>query len=191
MILDDQKLDMTDVEMVEKTLEHKKYFSLIVDAYSEKLSRYVRRITYVSEQDREDILQNVFIKIYINLNNYDDSLSFNAWAYRITHNEVIDFARKENRKKDKGYIDIEDDVFTLIRNSSDFMEDLYQREDAEKIKRVLEKMSSKYREIIYLRFIEQYSYRDISDILQKSESNVTSMIHRAKKEFKTYYEKEL
>jgi len=186
-----QKLHMSDNEIIQKILDDNTNFSILVDRYSDKLSRYIQRMSSVSAQDREDLLQNVFIKVYINLNDFDDSLSFNAWIYRISHNEVIDFVRREKNKQKKGRLDLDDDIFVIIEHSTNFLSDIYRKEDAEKINKIFSEMTPKYREILLLRFIEDYSYRDISDILQKPESNITTMIHRAKKEFRKIYEQNI
>lgn len=183
-----EKINITDVELVAKVFQDQRYFAVIIDRYSEKLSRYIRRITSINEQDREDLLQNVFIKIYVNLAAFDQSLSFNAWTYRITHNEVIDFARKQKRIKEKGYIDTDDEILEWQDGGCKILDIIYQAEDQKKINKTFLQVTPKYREILYLRFIENYSYKDISDILQKSEANVTSMIYRARKEFKKHYE---
>ena len=177
----------SDGELVLKTLEDKKYFTYIVDRYSDKLLRYIRRITNINEQDREDLLQNVFIKIYLNLNDFDESLSFNAWVYRITHNEVVDFSRQQKRKLKQGYRDTDDDFFLIEKDPFGILEEVYRAEDAHVMREVFQVITEKHREILYLRFIEQYSYKDISDILKKTESNVTSLIHRARNEFKKTY----
>ncbi len=184
-----KQMPLSDVELIEKIIIDKKYFTIIVERYSEKLSRYINRISYVNQQDKEDLLQNVFIKIYVNLLDFDKSLSFNSWIYRITHNEVIDFARKQKRKQDKGHIDTDDEFFVNKEGDLDILVGVYRDENKQKIKDAFLKMTPKYREIVYLRFIEGYSYKDISDILQKTESNVTNMIHRGRKEFKKYYDK--
>lgn len=179
---------LSDQDLIDKILEDKNNFSIIVERYSGKLSRYINRITSVSPQDCDDILQNIFIKIYINLNSYDTDFSFNAWVYRIAHNEIIDTARKHKRINDKGYMDINDEFLQFCKQSMGILEIHYKSEDEQRFKQSFDAMTPKYKEVLFLRYIEMYSYRDISDILKKTEANVTSMIHRAKKEFKKHYQ---
>ena len=88
----------TDVELVGLSLENQQYFELLVDRYEKKLRRYIKRITYVTSEDQEDMLQNIFLKVYINLNGFNTDLSFNSWIYRIAHNEIIDWSRREKIK---------------------------------------------------------------------------------------------
>ena len=69
----------TDVELVRLSLGDQEYFGLLVERYEQKLHRYIQRITYVTSEDQEDMLQNIFLKVYINLNGFNTDLSFNSW----------------------------------------------------------------------------------------------------------------
>lgn len=188
MLGDMKKNNISDTDLISLILKDKQYFSIVVDRYSEKLSRYIGRISAVSKEDRDDLLQNIFIKIYLNINSFDPTFSFNAWVYRIARNEVIDSARKQKRSIEKGYLDIDDDFLQFCKQSMDILDVHYKAEDQKIFYQAFNGMPARYKDVLYLRYIEMYSYRDISDILKKTESNVTSMIHRAKKEFKKHYE---
>ena len=86
----------TDAELVALTLKDQEVFLHLVNRYQDKLFRYIRRITGVSMECAEDILQEAFIKIYRNLNDFDPDLSFSSWVYRITHNEALNHLKKAN-----------------------------------------------------------------------------------------------
>lgn len=187
----DQRLHnsiMTDVELVALSLSNQEYFGVLVERYEIKLGRYIRRITSVPQEDQEDILQNIFLKIYINLNGFDKKLSFNSWAYRIAHNEVVDYARREKIKIKYGKFDYEDDVFTWTADGKDFLGEIHAREDAHSIQSTLGTMDIKYCEVLILKFMEGYSYREMSDILKKPEGTIATLVNRAKKSFKQHYE---
>lgn len=187
-MVDNDKNKISDSDIIDLILRDKNNFSLLMHRYTEKLLRYIKRITNITDQDREDLLQNIFIKIFINLNGFDSALSLNAWIYRIAHNEVIDFSRKQKRKIEKGHIDMDDNFFSLFSNEVGIIDDYNKKEEINRIEKAFSSMKMKYKEILYLKFIEMYSYRDISDILKKPESNVATMIHRAKKDFKKHYD---
>lgn len=180
--------NIDDTRLVKMILQNQDFFTLLVGKYEDKIRRYLRRISGQNNQDLEDTLQDVFIKVYINLNEFDSSLSLNAWIYRMAHNLVIDRFRKDKRQKEHGKFDVDDDVFSLLSGDENFLLAVYKRENAEYVHLVMEKIKPSNKEILYLRFIENYSYRDIADILKKTESSVTSILHRAKKEFKQKYE---
>jgi RNA polymerase sigma-70 factor (ECF subfamily) len=80
-----------DEDIVGDALVHKEAFALLVLRYQERLARYLRRLGVMRREDMEDVLQNVFLKTYRNLNEFDRQLKFSSWIYRITHNEAMSF----------------------------------------------------------------------------------------------------
>ena len=83
------KMPKTDQELVSDTLSDKHAFSAIVKKYEEPMRRYIKRLGCKDENEVDDVLQEIFIKVFINLNDYDPSLQFSSWIYRIAHNETI------------------------------------------------------------------------------------------------------
>ena len=83
-------------------------FYCIAWNYSEKLLKYILRITNIDLEDAENLLQEVFIKVYKNINEYNSSLQFSSWIYRIAHNLTIDYHRKN---KDKVIISIQSALY--------------------------------------------------------------------------------
>ena len=90
------KITKTDQELVTATLSDRHAFSEIVHRYEKPIRRYVRRLGCTERSDIEDVLQEIFIKVFINLNGYDFGLKFSSWLYSIAHNETISFFRKKN-----------------------------------------------------------------------------------------------
>jgi len=72
-------MELNDAELVALTLENQSYFIHIVNRYRAKLASYLRRISGLGPEDLEDVLQEVFIKIYLNLNDFDQDLKFSTW----------------------------------------------------------------------------------------------------------------
>ena len=94
MINEENCSEKSDEEWAYLTAENQGYFLCIMKKYEIPLKRYVGRISNFSQEEIEDILQEVFIKVYQNINDFDDSLKFSSWIYRITHNHVISKFRK-------------------------------------------------------------------------------------------------
>jgi len=176
-----EKLIMTDAELAQLSAHNQEYFGLLVERYESKMIRYVNRITQVSTQDQEDIIQNIFIKAYIHINSFDSSLSFNSWIYRIAHNEVIDWSRKSKTKIKYGHHDIDDEIFNWTADTKHFLHQLEIKETHAEIKKTLNLLELKYREVLYLRYIEQNSYEEIGDMLRKPKGTIATLISRAKK----------
>ncbi|MBT4723050.1 RNA polymerase sigma factor [Candidatus Falkowbacteria bacterium] len=179
--------NLTDEKLVKLTLKDQNFFVYIINRYEGKLAAYIRRISNFSKEDIEDILQDVFIKVYRNLNGFDVSLKFSSWIYRITHNEVISRYRK-TKKIAKMSQEINDEILDKIVDEVDIEKDIDGKQVGKTIGQVMNEMDLKYKEILVLRFIEEKSYKEISDILRKPEGTVATMINRAKKQFKKIYE---
>ena len=182
---------MTDTELVSQSIENADYFSGIVVRYEPKLSRYIRRRARVTDEDVEDILQDIFVKIYTHLNDFDPKLSFSSWVYRIAHNYIISWYRKHNvRNRDRvGDIETED----LHNVASGFSMEHTQWSSVMKgvIVENLGSLKDNYREVILLRFFEDKDYDEISDILQIPPGTVATRLNRAKKQLKKLLNKHM
>ncbi|MBT3412823.1 MAG: sigma-70 family RNA polymerase sigma factor [Candidatus Jacksonbacteria bacterium] len=179
----------TDEELVKLTLQDNQYFLCLMRNYEEKLMRYIKRISNASTEEAEDVLQEVYIKVYQNLNDFDTSLKFSSWIYRITRNEVIStFRKKSSRPQSFGGEAAE---IILEKMASDL--DTKKAVDTEYLQKniytILEKMDIKYKEVLVLRYLEEKDYNEISDILKKPVGTVSTLLNRAKKNFKKELDK--
>ncbi len=174
----------SDTDLIHLALKQPDDFSYIVERYEKKLARYIKRIAGLNNEDIQDVLQDIFIKVYQNLNAFDSSLKFSSWIYRITHNEIISRWRKvKARPKSVGGDEIE--IFLHnIASDLDIEKEINNKDLQNNIRRVLNKMDFKYREVLILKFLEEKSYEEISDILKKPTGTVATLINRAKKYFK-------
>jgi RNA polymerase sigma-70 factor (ECF subfamily) len=180
---------LSDQELVVKTLENKQKFASIVRRYEAPLLRYIVRQGCRDNAQAQDVLQEVFIKAYLHLNDYDPSLPFSSWIYRIAHNETITHFRKEKNRPfvlDKGE---DDELFGKIVDDLELSQQEKQQYPAPDIHLALGKLEAKYRDIIVLKFFEDKSYEEISDILQMPQGTVATLINRAKKKIRLYLEK--
>ena len=179
---------LSDKRVIEKSLENLDYFACLYNRYEDKLLRYIKRISLVSDEESSDILQDSFIKTWRNLNNYDDSLKFSSWLYRIVHNETVSFNRKRISFGKNNKVNLED---ISLENFPDMSDDVVDPEIKYLLThKVLNKLSLKYREVLILKFFEKMSYEEISDVLKIPEGTVAIRINRAKKMFRTIVDKE-
>ena len=183
----DQK---TDEELIELTLKNQDYFVCIMQRYQARLLKYIQRISNISWQEGEDILQEVFIKIYRNLNDFDHQYKFSAWIYRIARNETISNFRKSHAKTKGLLLDIDDEIFERLAADLDIEKNFRDKEACEAIKNVLKKLNKKYQEVIMLRFFEDRNYQEISYILKKPAGTIATWLNRAKKKLRTELNKE-
>lgn len=162
-------------------------FYCIVNKYEEKILKYILRITNIDLADAENLLQEVFIKVYRNINDYNNDFQFSSWIYRIAHNLTIDFHRKN---KDKIAISLESDdseywnLIEIIDSWINIEKNLKSKELIKKIVDVLNLVDVKYKEVLVLKFLEEKNYDEISDILKIPLWSVATLINRWKKQFK-------
>jgi RNA polymerase sigma-70 factor, ECF subfamily len=182
----------TDAELVKLTLENQEVFLYLMQRYEDKLSRYIRRFAGISGGPAEDIVQEVFIKVYKNLNDFDSDMNFSSWIYRITHNETINQLKKINRQKTASLETDDEDVVNLIDiiESDVNLETETQKKDLQKnVQKILSMLSPPFREILVLRYLEDRSYEEISHILKKPMGTIATLINRAKTQFRQIAEK--
>jgi len=162
-----------------------KALSILMDRYQDKLDRYIKRISNFSQEEREDILQNVFISLYENINSFNPSLKFSSWIYRIAHNHSVSRWRKYKKENmDIALDDAESLLAKVLSDESDVIEEIEAKEKHDLIHIVLLKIPDNYREILILYFMENKSYEEISDILRIPKSTVGTQIRRAKLKMK-------
>ncbi|EKE18973.1 MAG: hypothetical protein ACD_9C00181G0002 [uncultured bacterium] len=176
--------DKTDEELVALTLQNEDFYAILVERYEEKLARYILRISGGSKEDVEDTLQDVFISAYKNLNDFDQSLKFSSWIYRIAHNKVISHFRKITARPKTVTYEGDGQLLNILASDQDLTRDLERKYTAEEVKMVLNTLDERYREVLVLKFLEEKDYKEISDILQKPMGTVATLISRAKKQFK-------
>lgn len=158
-------------------------FGLLMERYEEKITRYVRRFLSVS-QDVEDVVQEVFIKAYTNIQSLDLSRRFSPWIYRIAHNECVNVLKKKSREK-VSFFDL-DVVFPHLP-SQVRTDDSVRREDTRReLETVLGLVPLKYREVLVLYYFEDMSYEEIADILQIPTSTVGVRLNRGKDALKKH-----
>ncbi len=188
-MIDEQCYGLEDKELVVLSIDDSRYFYCLMRRYEEKLANYVRRFTYLKDDDIADIVQESFIKAYQHLNDCDCNLKFSSWLYRIVHNQAVNFMKK-NKQSVK--IDIENDnefVDWLVADTNIEKETITKHFN-DYVKAIIEKLKPDYKEVIVLKFFEDKDYSEISDILQKPMGTVATLLSRAKIQFKEIYEKE-
>lgn len=176
--------NLTDQELVALTLANQENFYYLVERYKGKLLIYIRRLTNVNQEDAEDILQDVFIKVYLNLNEFDQDLKFSSWIYRITHNQVISSHRKLKARPEGYAVDLDDQAAKNLAAEINVSAQTDSHILQQSISKVLTGLEQRYREILILKFLEEKNYQEISDILKKPLGTVASLLNKAKQEFK-------
>ena len=141
-------------------------------------------------EDARDISQEVFLKAYRNLANFDERSAFSTWLYRITHNTCIDEMRKRKGKQNYSLEEeLENEDGSMQRQIADEgdtpEESLLREEQKSEILQALDTLSEEHKAAIILRDVKGLSYEEISEILELSLGTVKSRISRARNQLKT------
>ncbi|MFZ1457332.1 MAG: RNA polymerase sigma factor [Saprospiraceae bacterium] len=174
---------LTDKEIIQMSLTDLEYFACLVLKYEVRLLNYIKKISQSNHDEAEDILQEAFIKIWKNLHGYDPRLTLESWIFRIVHNETISFWRKKTSYSKDKVVSIDDDRIMNSLSAENINHD-----DVDSVSRLIEDilplLKLEYREVLVLKFLEDKSYEEISDILKIPEGTVATRINRAKKSFR-------
>jgi RNA polymerase sigma-70 factor (ECF subfamily) len=173
-----------DSELVTLSLTDRDVFGVLIKRYQDRMYRYIRRISSFSDDLISDILQNTFIKAYINLNSFDANLQFSSWLYRIAHNETISFLRK-NKKHIEATL-LPDDSMEEFLGDIDIEREHFAKDDSNVLWQAIKSLKREYQDVIVLKYFEHKSYDEISDIIQKPPGTVATWISRAKQDIRKF-----
>ena len=159
----------------------KKSFEEIVIRHKDKLIYFIYR--YVKSIDiAEDLAQDVFVYLLIHKENYDFNYSLKTYLYTIAKSKALNYLKREKRIVAINENDIYD-VQTLE-------EKVFLNERKNNLKQALLKLKPEYQSAVYLADIEELSYKEIGQIMKKSESGIKSLIFRARKSLEEILRKE-
>lgn len=173
----------TDEEIVELIPNDRDVFAILIHRYEDRLIRYVFRIGGGDKESVEDVVQNIFIKVYVNVQSFRKGQKFSSWIYGIAHNECIDYWRR-NKKHTKISLDENLELAATIASEENIEKDLFLKDDQVRIREVIDQLPIQYKEVLVLRYLEEKEYQEMSDILRKPVATIGTLLHRAKAQLK-------
>ena len=189
MITDSECINKTDKQLVALTLKNQDYYLCLMKRYEGRLLNYILKISNINKEDAEDILQEVFVKAYQNLNDFDLNFKFSNWIYSIAHNTTISVFRKKNVRPQT--VSWEDkDLDNILKSTLDVEDASLQKQTYKHILKIINQLPLKFKDVLILKFMEGKDYREISDILHKPMGTIATLINRAKKFLKQELKKE-
>jgi RNA polymerase sigma-70 factor, ECF subfamily len=159
-------------------------FGVLIERYEKKLTRYARK--FISNNvDITDLVQDVFVKAYTNIQSFDAERKFSSWIYRIAHNEFVNALKK---KKWELFDVFNVDVFFPHAVSQETADQDTLSQDLKKtLDACLDKIDPKYREPLVLYYYEELSYQEMADVLHIPVSTVGIRLRRGKSLLKKVY----
>ena len=163
----------SDEEIVENVRSNdQELYAVIIERYQSKLLRYAMSLIR-DEHKAVDVVQESFIKAFVNLRSFDTRMKFSSWIYRIVHNEAMNSIVKHKHE-----LPMPEDMD--FDSGEDIVDDLSKEETRERVGICLARMPNLYSEPLALFFLEEKLYEEISDILRIPIGTVGTRISRAK-----------
>lgn len=173
--------DTALVKRLKSPSEKKSAFTDLVKKYQEKLYWHVRRMV-VDHEDTNDVLQNSFIKIWNALDNFREDSQLYTWLYRIATNESLSFLAQKNKKKADSFDDIAETYANQVKADPNF--DANQLEW--KLQLAIQQLPEKQKLVFGLRYFDEMSYEEMSQILDTSEGALKASYHHAAKKIEEF-----
>lgn len=156
-------------------------FSKVVKQFEKRLYWQIRKMG-ISHDDTDDILQNAFIKAWINIDKFRGESSLMTWLYRIATNEALDFLSSSHQRHSAQSTDLNDVLATEIHNDVYFDGDEAQR----KLQEAILKLPEKQRLVFNLRYYDDMPYNQMSEVLGTSEGALKASYHHAVKKIEEF-----
>lgn len=158
-------------------------FAALYDEFAQRLYAYIR-LKVTDTEKAEDILQDVFLKAWQGCRKLEiKDLNFSAWLYKVTANTVNDFYRKKYREPQTVPLEEAKEVAGVDDTALNASRGL----EKQVIKRTLEKLPDHYKEVIELRFLQDFSITDTAEILGRNSVTIRVWQHRAMKQLEKLF----
>ncbi len=156
-------------------------FAELVGLYKERLYWHIRYLLK-NHEDTDDVLQNVFIKIYKNIKKFKGDSRLYSWMYRIAKNESLTFLKKRSKMLKISNEELQTHIVNNLESDVYFEGDQIQL----KLQKAINTLPEKQKEVFQLRYFEEMKYQEMAELLQTSESALKSNYHHASKKVEQY-----
>jgi RNA polymerase sigma factor (sigma-70 family) len=174
-----------ELEWIQAVLSgDKEAYGHIINKYKNQLYATILRMTK-HPQDAQDLVQEAFIKVYHQLGKYDQKGKFSSWMFRVAINHCMD----EFRKKRYKMTSVEENEAKLLNTNHPEVIFL-KKEKNRQLEKLIETLPEDERLIILLRYVNELSYDEISELLEIQLATVRNKLHRAKKKMRNTAKKE-
>ena len=173
--------DKEILELIKVQGKSEQGFRLLVQVYQERIYWQIRRMVY-NHDDANDIMQNTFIKIYKGINRFKEQSKLYTWIYRIASNEAISFLKKQKRQQSISIDDGDQGVYHLLQADPYFEGDAFEL----MFQQALAVLPEKQKLVFNLRYYDELSYKEISEILGTSEGGLKASYHHAVKKIEAF-----
>src|SRR3954468_11272829 len=177
----EQRTDTELLALFRETDTREKAFTEIVKKYQERLYWHIRRML-VDHEDTNDVLQNVFIRVWNGLENFREDAQLYTWLYRIATNESLTFIEQQKKKASVSLDAVESSISNKIKADKHFDPNKLEW----KLQVAIQQLPEKQRVVFNLRYYDEMPYEEMSRILETSEGALKASYHHAVKKIEDY-----
>ena len=175
---------ITDSELVAQLKNPKTQelaFRALIKQYKERLYWHIRRMV-LSHDDTDDVLQNTFIKVFRNIDKFNEESKLYSWMYRIATNEAITFINKEAKKQNVSIADVQHKMVRALNNDS-----FYTGNEIQKLlQKAIVLLPQKQQLVFNMKYYDDMKYEEISEVLGTSVGALKASYFHAVKKIETF-----
>ena len=156
-------------------------FRLLVKTYQQRLYWHIRKIV-ISHDDADDLMQNVFIKVWKNIDNFREDSSLFTWLFRIATNESLSFLQQKKRRNILSIDGVSDYLVETFETDAHFEGDDLQK----RLQLAVLQLPEKQRLVFNMKYYDEMKYEEMSEILKTSVGALKASFHFAVKKIEEY-----
>ena len=180
---------MTDetllIEQLKNVQTKEKAFRELITLYKERLYWHIRKIV-ISHDDTDDVLQNTFIKIFKNIDKFNQDSKLFSWMYRIATNESITFINKRAKQRNVDITDYQQELASTLASDDFFTGDEIQLI----LQKAIATLPQKQQLVFNMKYFDELKYNEMSQILETSVGALKASYFHAVKKIELYIKKE-
>lgn len=178
------KDDREDLRWIHKAkMGNQKAFGKLVLKYQKRIYYTVRKMV-LNHSDSNDIVQDTFVKVYMNLHRFDEQFPFYPWLHRIAINTTLNHQTKLSRRRENFRIEGVEEFEQVKSRNENPLKKIIQSELEDQVSKAMEQLPFDQRTVFVLRTSEGLSYREIGQQLNISVGTVMSRLSRAREKLK-------
>ncbi|WP_298503137.1 RNA polymerase sigma factor [uncultured Maribacter sp.] len=173
--------EQTLIDDLKQTETQARAFEKLVNTYKERLYWHIRRIV-LNHDDADDVLQNTFIKVYRNIDNFKGDSKLYSWMYRIATNESLSFLKSKSKKMGIDSVELQETLLNNLESDVYFEGDKIQL----KLQKAIATLPEKQKLVFNMKYFDEMKYDEISEVLETSVGGLKASYHLATKKIEAY-----